>query len=240
HLRWISALKAGAIRQLVEAGALQLSLFDQQNLVEMHTALYPHERLVACFNPLLAEERKRKREELLQATEKELEAIRQQVARRKKKILRKEEIALKVGRVVNRFKMAKHFALAIEDGRFHAQRREEHIREEGLLDGVYVIRTSESKEKLSAPDTVRHYKNLTNVERLPNLPLPYRPKNCRSKPKRDSRCRAFPPCCKRWPHAAAIPARCRRRKKRPPLSKSPRLPLCKQKRSSCWVCRVTP
>jgi len=101
----------------------------------------------------------------LQATEKELEAIRQQVARRKKKILRKEEIALKVGRVVNHFKMAKHFELTIEDGKFHAQRREEQIREEGLLDGVYVIRTSESKEKLSAPDTVRHYKNLANVER---------------------------------------------------------------------------
>jgi transposase len=163
-LGWISALKAGAIRQLAEAGALQLSLFDQQNLVEMHSALYPDERLVACFNPLLAEERKRKREELLQATEQELEAIRQQVARRKK-ILRKEEIALKVGRVVNRFKMAKHFELTIEDGRFHAQRREEEIREEGLLDGVYVIRTSESKENLSAPDVVRHYKNLANVER---------------------------------------------------------------------------
>jgi len=165
ELGWISALKAGAIRQLVEAGALQLSLFDQQNLVEIHTALYPDERLVACFNPLLAEERKRKREELLQATEKELEAIRQQVARRKKKILRKEEIALKVGRVVNRFKMAKHFELTIEDGRFHAQRREEQIREEGLLDGVYVIRTSESKGNLSSPDVVRHYKNLANVER---------------------------------------------------------------------------
>ena len=96
------------------------------------------------------EERKRKREELLQATEQELEAIRQQVARRKK-ILRKEEIALKVGQVVNRFKMAKHFELTIEDGRFHAQRREEEIREEGLLDGVYVIRTSESKKNLSAP-----------------------------------------------------------------------------------------
>lgn len=165
ELGWISALKAGAIRQLVEAGALQLSLFDQQNLVEIHTALYPDERLVACFNPLLAEERKRKREELLQATEKELEAIRQQVGRRKKKILRKEEIALKVGRVVNRFKMAKHFELTIEDGRFHAQRREEEIREEGLLDGVYVIRTSESKGNLSSPDVVRHYKNLANVER---------------------------------------------------------------------------
>jgi transposase len=165
ELGWISALKAGAIRQLAEAGTLQLSLFDQQNLVEIHTALYPDERLVACFNPLLAEERKRKREELLQATEKELEAIRQQVARRKKKILRKEEIALKVGRVVNRFKMAKHFELTIEDGKFHAQRREEEIREEGLLDGVYVIRTSESKETLSAPDAVRHYKNLANVER---------------------------------------------------------------------------
>ena len=165
ELGWISALKGGAIRQLVEAGALQLSLFDQQNLVEIHTALYPDERLVACFNPLLAEERQRKREELLQATEKELEAIQQQVARRKKKILRKEEIALKVGRVVNRFKMAKHFALTIEDGRFHAERREEEIREEGLLDGVYVIRTSESKGNLSAPDVVRHYKNLANVER---------------------------------------------------------------------------
>ena len=148
ELGWISALKSGAIRQLVEAGALQLSLFDQQNLVEIHTALYPGERLVACFNPLLAEERKRKREELLQATERELEAITQQVARRKKKILRKEEIALKAGRVVNRFKMAKHFELTIEDGRFHAHRREEEIRKESLLDGVYVIRTSESKEAL--------------------------------------------------------------------------------------------
>jgi transposase len=165
ELGWISALKAGALRQFAEAGALQLSLFDQQNLVEIRTALYPDERLVACFNPLLAEERKRKREELLQATEQELEAIRQQVARRKKKILRKEEIALKVGRMVNRFKMAKHFALTIEDGRFHAQRREEEIREEGLLDGVYVIRTSESKENLSSADVVRHYKNLANVER---------------------------------------------------------------------------
>jgi transposase len=165
QLGWISALKTRAIRQLIEAGALQLSLFDQQNLVEIHTALYPDERLVACFNPLLAEERKRKREELLRATEQELQAIQQQVARRKKKILRKEEIALKVGRVVNRFKMAKHFTLTIEDGRFHAQRRAEEIREEGLLDGVYVLRTSESKEKLSSPDVVRHYKNLANVER---------------------------------------------------------------------------
>jgi transposase len=165
QLGWISALKTRAIRQLIEAGALQLSLFDQQNLVEIHIALYPDERLVACFNPLLAEERKRKREELLRATEQELQAIQQQVARRKKKILRKEEIALKVGRVVNRFKMAKHFALTIEDGKFHAQRRAEEIREEGLLDGVYVLRTSESKEKLSSPDVVRHYKNLANVER---------------------------------------------------------------------------
>src|SRR6266436_214585 len=139
--------------------------FDGKPLDGVFVMHNPDERLVACFNPLLAEERKRKREELLQATEKELEAIRQQVARRKKKILRKEEIALKVGRVVNRFKMAKHFELTIEDGRFHAQRLKEQIREEGLLDGVYVIRTSESKEKLSAPDTVRHYKNLTNVER---------------------------------------------------------------------------
>ena len=165
EIGWISALKAGAIRELVEAGALQLSLFDQQNLVEIQTALYPEERLVACFNPLLAEERKRKREELLRATERELEAITKQVARRKKKILRKEEIALKAGRVIHRFKMAKHFALTIEDGKFQVQRRADRIREEESLDGVYVIRTSESKENLSAPNAVRHYKNLTNVER---------------------------------------------------------------------------
>ena len=96
EIGWISALKAGAIRELVEAGALQLSLFDQQNLVEIQTALYPEERLVACFNPLLAEERKRKREELLRATERDLEATPSGAAQ--EKILRKEEIALKAPR----------------------------------------------------------------------------------------------------------------------------------------------
>jgi len=165
ELGWISALKGGAIRELVETGGLQLSLFDQQNLAEIHSSLYPEERLVACFNPLLAEERKRKREELLLATERELKPIAKEVARRKKKILSKEAIGLKVGKVVNRFKVAKHFSVTIEEGKFCWERREDRIREEAMLDGVYVIRTSESKKALSAPDAVRHYKNLASVER---------------------------------------------------------------------------
>ena len=165
-LGWVSALRAGAIRELADSGALQLSLFDQQNLAEIHAPAYPGERLVACYNPLLGEERKRKREELLEATERELTRIRKQVARRTKTPLKKEEIALKVGAVVNRFKMGKHFALTIEDGRLGWTRRAETIRREAELDGIYVIRTSEPEgPSWSAADTVRRYKSLAQVER---------------------------------------------------------------------------
>ena len=165
-LGWISALRSSAISKLVDSGAVQLSLFDQQNLAEITSPLFPGERLMACFNPLLSDERTRKREALLTATEKILGKIVAEVKRRKKKLLNKKEIAFKVGRSVNKYKMAKHFKLTIEDNHFFFERKPESIECEQKLDGIYVIRTSESKEKLSTEDAVRGYKSLTNVERL--------------------------------------------------------------------------
>lgn len=164
-LGWISALRSPSIRGLVEGGHLQLSLFDQVNLAEITSPDYPGERLIACFNPLLAEERRLRRQQLLAATEKELQKIAKEVARRKRKILPAAEIGVKVGKVLNRFKMAKHFDTTIENGVLRWVRREDSIRREGELDGLYVIRTSEEKQRLSAADTVRHYKSLAHVER---------------------------------------------------------------------------
>ena len=165
-LGWVSALRAGAIRELADSGTLQLSLFDKRNLAEIRSPDYPGERLMACYNPLLAEQRKRKREELLTGTEKELTRIGKAVARRTKTPLKKDEIGLKVGAVVNRFKMRKHFELTIEDGLLRWSRREESIRREAEMDGIYVIRTSEKGEDWSAADTVRRYKSLAQVERV--------------------------------------------------------------------------
>ena len=164
-LGWVSALKAGPIRELTDQGALQLSLFDKTNLAEIHSPEYPDERLVACYNPLLAEERSRKREALLQATEELLAKIVKQIARRTKKPLTNEEIATKVGAVRNRFKVGKHFETIVADGQLRWARREEAIRREAELDGVYVIRTSERGASWSAADTVRRYKSLAQVER---------------------------------------------------------------------------
>ncbi|MBI4958134.1 MAG: IS1634 family transposase [Desulfovibrio sp.] len=164
-LGWISALRSPSIRGLVEGGYLQLSLFDQVNLAEIISPDYPGERLIACFNPLLAEERRTRRQELLAATEKELQRIAKEVARRKRKPLSAAEIGVKVGKVLNRFKMAKHFETTIDQGVWRWLRREEGIRREGELDGMYVIRTSEDQQHLSAQDTVRHYKSLAHVER---------------------------------------------------------------------------
>ncbi len=165
-LGWVSALRAGAIRELADTGALQLSLFDQQSLAEIRAPAYPGERLVACYNPLLAEQRKRKREQLLAATEKELTRIGKAVARRKRTPLNKDEIGLKLGAVVNRFKMRKHFELTIGDGLLRWSRRAEAIRREAEMDGIYVIRTSEREgPSWSAADTVRRYKSLAQVER---------------------------------------------------------------------------
>ena len=164
-LGWISALRSSAIRELVEAGTLQLSLFDEQNLAEISSPEFAGERLIACYNPLLAEERTRKREELLKATEKALERIARQVSRRTKNPLTAAEIGKKVGAVVNRFKMGKHMELTIKDGAFSYARRPQNIEREAALDGIYVIRTSEPPSRLSAADTVRSYKNLAQVER---------------------------------------------------------------------------
>ena len=164
-LGWISALRSRSIRKLVEGGELQMSLFDQKNLAEITSPDYPGERLIVCFNPLLADERRRKREELLTATGKALEKVSKQVKRRTRKPMRKDEIGLKVGKVLNRFKVGKHFTLKIEDGAFEWSRCEESIRREKALDGIYVIRTSEPKERLSAEDVVRKYKSLAQVER---------------------------------------------------------------------------
>ena len=165
-LGWISALRSHAIRDLVEGGQLQLSLFDRQNLAEISSPEFVGERLVACHNPLLADERKRKRTELLEATEKDLQKIANEVARRTKTPLSKDEIGLKVGKVVNRHKMGKHFELCIDDNRFSFSRNQGSIRREEQLDGIYVIRTSEGAEHLSAEEAVRGYKNLARAERM--------------------------------------------------------------------------
>jgi transposase len=164
-LGWITALTSVAIRGLLETGALQLSLLDETNLAEIASPDYPGERLMVCHNPLLEEERGRKRRELLQATEQALTKVGKQVERRKKKPLKEAEIALKVGKALGRYKMGKHFLYIIGEGKFQWSRREQTIEQEAKLDGIYVIRTSESEERLSAADTVRSYKSLAQVER---------------------------------------------------------------------------
>jgi transposase len=176
---WITALTSGAIRKLVEKGALQLSLLDERNLAEITSPDYPGERLVVCHNPLLEEERARKRQALLGATEKSLAKIAKDVARRKKKLLTAAEIGLKVGKVLGRYKVGKHFDCRIGEGSFTWSRRQEAIDQEAKLDGIYVLRTSEPVERLSSADTVRSYKRLAEVERafrcLKGLDLLVRP-----------------------------------------------------------------
>jgi transposase len=162
---WITALTSTAIQELVEQGALQLSLLDQKNLAEITAPDYPGERLMVCHNPVLGEQRRRKREALLAATEKSLEKIRKEAARRKKKPFKAAEIGLKVGKVLGRYKMGKHFECTIGEGSFVWSRRAESIAQEEKLDGIYVLRTSEPAERLSAEDTVRGYKSLAEVER---------------------------------------------------------------------------
>jgi len=165
EMGWITALTSVAIRSLVEKGALQLSLFDEKNLAEISSPDYPGERLMACYNPLLDDERGRKRRELLAATDKGLAQIAKEVARRTKKPLKESETAFKVGKVLGRYKVGKHYLYTIGDGTFSWARCEESIKQEEKLDGIYVIRTSEAKERLSAEDTVRSYKSLSQVER---------------------------------------------------------------------------
>ncbi len=163
---WISALRSSAIRDLVEQGNIQMSLFDTHDLAEIVSDEYPEERLIACFNPFLAQERRRKRNDLLEATEKALNTLVRTVARRTKTPLGKAEIGKKVGAIMNRFKMAKHFLFTIDHGHFAFTRNDASITREEALDGIYVIRTSEPAERLSPEDTVRSYKRLAEVERV--------------------------------------------------------------------------
>jgi len=160
---WLTALKNASIRTLVEQGQLQLGLFDERNLVEIASPEYPGERLVACRNPQLAKLRTLKREELLAATQKNLQAIKDRVeAGRLKKA---DAIGLAAGKVVNQYKMAKHFELAIGDNTFTFARKHEAIAAEAALDGIYIIRTSVQATRMDAADCVRNYKALANVER---------------------------------------------------------------------------
>jgi hypothetical protein len=164
ELDWITALRAPTIDRLVKAGSIQLSLFDQQDLAEITSPDYPGERLIACRNPLLAEDRAQKREALLRATETELEGV-VEATRRSRRPLRGETgIALRVGRVIDKYHMAKHFRLDISDDHFSYQRNIANINEEAALDGLYVIRTSVPAAELPAEEAVRAYKSLSTVE----------------------------------------------------------------------------
>ncbi|MGA9391787.1 MAG: IS1634 family transposase [Candidatus Sulfotelmatobacter sp.] len=164
-IQWISALRATQIRKLATSGQLQMSLFDQTDLVEIAHPDFPGERLIACFNPLLAEERARKRPALLAATEKDLEKIAAATKRRKRPLRGKQNIGLRAGKILNRYKMGKHFQLHIEEDSFHYERKTANIEMEKNLDGIYVIRTSVKKEVLSSEQVVASYKSLSGVER---------------------------------------------------------------------------
>ena len=174
---WITALKTGAIRKLVDGGALQLDLFDERNLFEFAHEDFPGERLVACRNPALARKREHKRESMLEATEKELEKVCAMVERGTLK--GKDKIGVRVGKVINKYKMAKHVVLRIQDKNFSFEFDEKSIAAEAAIDGIYVIRTCVSKKTMTKEDAVRNYKNLTNVERafrsLKSIDLMVRP-----------------------------------------------------------------
>jgi transposase len=160
---WITALKAPQVKKLVKDGALQLSLFDQTNLAEIESADYPGERLVVCRNPLVAAERTRKREDLMQATEAVLAPIKARVDAGT--LVEAAAIALAVGQVINQRKVKKHFQLMIADGRFDYRRKQAQIDEEAALDGFYVLRSNLAEQTLTAPDVVRSYKQLAHAER---------------------------------------------------------------------------
>ena len=162
---WITALRAPAVQALYEEGVLQLSLFDEQGLAEIRSAEYPGERLIACRNPQLGAERARKREALLRATEKELEKIVKATQREKRPLRGAENIGLRVGRVLGRFKVGKHFRLEITNTAFRFERDPERIEDEARLDGIYVIRTTVAKEEMTADAAVAAYKSLSQVER---------------------------------------------------------------------------
>ena len=164
-LDWITALRADSIKKLAEQGLVQTSLFDEHDLAEVSSPDYPGERLVVCRNPLLTEERARKRQELLAATEKKLKEIVAATQRKRNRLKGKDKIGIRVGKVVNKHKMQKHFILEITEESFSYRLNEQKIAKEAILDGLYVIRASVPKEALGPESTVRAYKDLSKVER---------------------------------------------------------------------------
>jgi hypothetical protein len=165
-LDWITALRAPAIQQLAaEGGPLQLSLFDDRDLAEIESPDFPGERLVVCKNPALAEERRRKRDELLDATEQDLKDIQARIVRKRQPLRGADKIGLAVGALLGRRKVAKHFRITITDGALSFTHDHAAIATEAALDGFYVLRTSVPADALNAADTVRAYKSLANVER---------------------------------------------------------------------------
>lgn len=164
-LDWISALRSEGIRKLVDAKLIQRSLFDEYDLAEIVSEDFPGERLIVCRNPILADERARKREELLQATERKLEPIRWATKRKTNPLRDRKNIGLRVGKVIGKYKMEKHFELTITDDSFTYARREENIAAEAMLDGLYVVRTSVVTEVMAADRVVQTYKSLSRVER---------------------------------------------------------------------------
>jgi hypothetical protein len=160
---WISALRPEAIRKLLEGGWIQMTLFDERNLFEIEHPDWPGERLVACRNPELAERRRAKRADLIEATVAELEKVRGMVARGR--LRGQDKIGVRIGKVVNKYKVAKHFLLTIEDDSFTFEIDQQRVDDEAALDGIYVIRTSVDKQHMSADDAVRSYKRLSEVER---------------------------------------------------------------------------
>jgi transposase len=163
HVGWITALRSNSLRALATQTGFQYSLFDERNLFEFTAPEYPGERLIACRNPFLADQRARVRQELLSAAEKDLNKVKDRVAAGRLKTA--GQIGLAVGRVVDRRKMKKHFLLEVSEGHFDFRRHEESIAQEAALDGIYVLRTSVEPEKLEAAECVRQYKKLAQVER---------------------------------------------------------------------------
>jgi hypothetical protein len=163
-LAWIGALRSSQIARLLQEGAIAPSLFDEKNLAEISSPDFPAERLIACRNPFLAQHRRTKREALLRATEVELQKIVLATKRQKRPLRGKAKIALRVGRLIERFKVAKHFVLEIREEDFAWKRNETKIAEEAALDGMYVVRTSVDQSAMSASEAVERYKDLGAVE----------------------------------------------------------------------------
>lgn len=164
-LEWVTALRAPSVKALVAKGAIQLSLFDETDLAEIDHPDYPGERLVVCRNPALAAERARKRQDLLAATEAELDKVRAATARERRPLRGRDQIGLRVGKVIGHYKMGKHFVIDIGEESFTFRRDEVAIAAEAALDGIYVLRTNVAADALSTAEVVASYKRLAGVER---------------------------------------------------------------------------